>query len=143
MLMDISTDSLYKMIETDPTDFIERMDNEKLESYKSMFVGYFNELMKKQGLTLSRLVSATTISQSYVYQIASGTRHMGRDVAIILSFVMKLNLEQTQEFLKRSNNAILYPKVRRDAIIICCISCKMTYEEANDMLLNKGEKGLV
>ncbi|MGN0682790.1 MAG: hypothetical protein ACI4JY_03850 [Oscillospiraceae bacterium] len=143
MLTDKSTNNLFKMIETDPTDFIERLDTEKLESYKSMFVGYFNELIKKQGMTLPRLVSSTTISQSYLYQIASGTRHMGRDVAIILSFVMKLDLEQTQQFLKRSNNATLYPKVRRDAIIICCKNCNMTYEETNEMLLNKGEKGLV
>ena len=108
-----------------------------------MFTTYFNDLLKESGMSISQLVSKTTISQSYLYQIASGTRHMGRDTALILSFVMKLDLDHTQQFLKRSNNAMLYPKVRRDAVIICCINCNMTCEQANETLLDKGEKGLV
>lgn len=131
------------MIETDPSEFMENIDDKKLASYKSMFTDYFNDLLRKSGMSVAQLVSKTTISQSYLYQIASGTRHMGRDTAIILSFVMRLDLDQTQQLLKRSNNAMLYPKVRRDAVIVCCINCNMTFEQANEMLLNKGEKGLV
>lgn len=138
-----STNHLFEMIETDPSEFMENIDDKKLASYKSMFTDYFNDLLRKSGMSVAQLVSKTTISQSYLYQIASGTRHMGRDTAIILSFVMKLNLDQTQQLLKRSNNAMLYPKVRRDAVIVCCINCNMTFEQANEMLLNKGEKGLV
>lgn len=131
------------MIETDPSEFMENIDDKKLASYKSMFTDYFNDLLRKSGMSVAQLVSKTTISQSYLYQIASGTRHMGRDTAIILSFVMRLDLDQTQQLLKRSNNAMLYPKVRRDAVIVCCINCNMNFEQANEMLLNKGEKGLV
>ena len=138
-----STNHLFEMIETDPSEFMENIDDKKLASYKSMFTDYFNDLLRKSGMSVAQLVSKTTISQSYLYQIASGTRHMGRDTAIILSFVMRLNLDQTQQLLKRSNNAMLYPKVRRDAVIVCCINCNMTFEQANEMLLNKGEKGLV
>lgn len=138
-----STNHLFEMIETDPSEFMENIDDKKLASYKSMFTDYFNDLLRKSGMSVAQLVSKTTISQSYLYQIASGTRHMGRDTAIILSFVMRLDLDQTQLLLKRSNNAMLYPKVRRDAVIVCCINCNMTFEQANEMLLNKGEKGLV
>lgn len=138
-----STNHLFEMIETDPSEFMENIDDKKLASYKSMFTDYFNDLLRKSGMSVAQLVSKTTISQSYLYQIASGTRHMGRDTAIILSFVMRLDLDQTQQLLKRSNNAMLYPKVRRDAVIVCCINCNMTFEQANEMLLNKGEKGLV
>ncbi len=143
MLNNNSTNDLFEMIETDPSKFMDNIDAEKLVSYKSMFTTYFNDLLKESGMSISQLVSKTTISQSYLYQIASGTRHMGRDTALILSFVMKLDLDHTQQFLKRSNNAMLYPKVRRDAVIICCINCNMTFEQANETLLDKGEKGLV
>lgn len=143
MLMEKSTDDLFQMIEADSSKFIKNLEAEKFESYKSMFTSYFNSLLKNNGMSIPKLVSKTTISQSYLYQIASGTRHMGRDTAITLSLVLKLGLEQTQQFLKRSNNAMLYPKIRRDAIIICCINCNMTYEQTNEMLINKNEKGLI
>lgn len=141
--VEMSTDDLFKMIESNPEDFMEKMDSEKLMNYSSIFNAYFNQLLKEKNLTIGQLVVRTTLSQSYLYQIASGTRRPGRDNAIILAFAMNLNLEQTQKLLRYSNNAILYPKVRRDAVIICCINCQMTYIQAHDILLEHYEKGLV
>lgn len=142
-LTEKSTDDLFEMIESDPENFMEKVDSEKLMNYKSIFNSYFNQLMKEKGLSIGYLVVRTTLSQSYLYQIASGVRRLGRDNAIILAFAMALSLEQTQRLLRYSNNAILYPKVRRDAIIICCINCNMTCEQADDMLLKHSEKGLI
>lgn len=142
-LAEKSTDDLFEMIESDPEDFMEKVDSEKFTNYRSIFNAYFDQLMKEKGLTIGQLVVRTTLSQSYLYQIASGTRRLGRDNAIVLAFAMKLSLEQTQQLLRYSNNAILYPKVRRDAVIICCINCSMTCEQADDMLLKHSEKGLI
>lgn len=138
-----STDNLFEMIETDPAQFMDNIESERLVNYDSLFTDFFYKMMKEKGITLAQLVYKTTVSQSHLYQIASRRRHLSRDTAIVLAFAMGLNLEQTQTFLKYSNNAILYPKVRRDAIIICCIECGMTYEQANDTLLKKSEKGVI
>ena len=138
-----NTDKLFQMIETAPEAFIDNIESEKLGNSESMFIEYFYKLMEDKGITVKQLVFKTAISQSHLYQIASGRRHLSRDTAIILSFAMELDLEQTQKFLRYSNNAMLYPKVKRDAIIICCIGCNMTYEQTNETLLKKSEKGLV
>lgn len=142
-IKETSTDNIFEMIEENSEKFIDSIDSEKFTDYKSMFTKYLYDLLKNKKMTISNLVYKTTLSQSYLYQIASGTRHLGRDTPIILAFAIGLDLDQTQRLLKYSNNAVLYPKVKRDAIIICCIDCKMTYEQANEILLSKSEKGLV
>ncbi|HCF82689.1 MAG TPA: hypothetical protein DER68_01590 [Ruminococcaceae bacterium] len=138
-----STKSLLEMIKTDPEVFIDNLEEKELKDNETMFIEFFYRLLEKNKLTIKQLVYKTTISQSYLYQIASKKRRLGRDTAIILAFAMKLSFEETQKLLKYSNNAVLYPKVRRDAIIICCIDSKMTFEQANEILLEKSEKGLV
>ena len=138
-----STDELYELIETEPTEFIEKIETEKLTNYDTLFTNFFFQMLEEKGLSLAQLVNKTTISQSHIYQIAERRRRLSRDTAIVLAFAMKLDLEHTQKFLKYSNNAMLYPKVKRDAIIICCIECGMTSEQANELLQNKSEKGLV
>lgn len=131
------------MIKTDPEVFIDNLEEKELKDNETMFIEFFYRLLEKNKLTIKQLVYKTTISQSYLYQIASKKRRLGRDTAIILAFAMRLSFEETQKLLKYSNNAVLYPKVRRDAIIICCIDSKMTFEQANEILLEKSEKGLV
>lgn len=138
-----STKSLLEMIKTDPEVFMDNLELNELKDDETMFIEFFYKLLEKNQLTIKQLVYKTTISQSYLYQIASKKRRLGRDTAIIIAFAMQLSLEETQKLLKYSGNAVLYPKVRRDAIIICCIDSKMTFEQANEILLEKSEKGLV
>ena len=138
-----STKSLLEMIKTDPAVFMDNLELNELKDSDTMFFEFFYKLLEKNQLTIKQLVYKTTISQSYLYQIASKKRRLGRDTAIILAFAMQLSFEETQKLLKYSGNAVLYPKVRRDAIIICCIDSKMTFEQANEILLEKSEKGLV
>lgn len=138
-----STKSLLEMIKTDPEVFMDNLELNELKDDETMFIEFFYKLLEKNQLTIKQLVYKTTISQSYLYQIASKKRRLGRDTAIVLAFAMQLSLEETQKLLKYSGNAVLYPKVRRDAIIICCIDSKMTFEQANEILLEKSEKGLV
>lgn len=138
-----STKSLLEMIKTDPEVFLDNLELNELKDDETMFIEFFYKLLEKNQLTIKQLVYKTTISQSYLYQIASKKRRLGRDTAIVLAFAMQLSLEETQKLLKYSGNAVLYPKVRRDAIIICCIDSKMTFEQANEILLEKSEKGLV
>ena len=62
---------------------------------------------------------------------------------ILISIALGLDLEQTQTLLKLSHNGMLYPKVKRDAIIICCIECGMSVMETEEKLAEKSEKGLI
>lgn len=137
-----ATNDLFVMIENNPDEFMDNIKIEKFTDYVTLFTEYFYDLLRKQNLTLAQLVYKVPLSQSYLYQVAAGKRCLGRDAAIIIALAMKLNLEQTQDFLKTSKNAVLYPKVKRDALIICCIECGKTLEQTDEILLDNYEKGL-
>ncbi len=136
-------EELLSLIEKDPNGFLEKIDEWKLGSYDSMFISYLYSLMESKGIKIKQLIYNTSMSQSYIYQIASGRRHMGRNTALILAAAMRLDLEQTQTFLRYSCNAPLCPSIRRDAVIICCVCRGMTYEETDELLTRMGEQGLV
>lgn len=53
------------------------------------------------------------------------------------------SLRETQRLLKLAGAAELYPKVRRDAIIIWCIDRGMSREACDDELWRFGEKTLL
>lgn len=143
MLASEPTYQFFNMIEQNPEGFIESENIEKLESSDTVLVAYLYQLLGERSMTLRDLIYEMPISKSYFYQITSKRRNMGRDVAIVLSLTLNLDLDETQKLLQYSNNAVLYPKIRRDAILICCIKCGMTYAKANEVLNKKGEKGLL
>lgn len=143
MLVENLDDELMKLIESDPNRFMKEFDDWKLCSYERLFTEYFYLMLKSKGLTLKQLIFRTSISQSFIYQVASGRRHLGRDSAIVLAFAMGLSIVEAQIFLRYSCNATLYPCERRDAIILCCLRRGMTYEETDELLLGMGEQGLV
>lgn len=138
-----STDKLFEMIETDPESFLNEIGSGGLESQKSLFTEYLYRVMSERKLSFKDLSSMTGISLSHIYQISSGQKGAGRDNAILMAIAMGLDLEQTQKLLKLSHNGMLYPRVKRDAIMICCIECGMTIEETDKKLIENAEKGLM
>lgn len=141
--MEKSTDKLFEMIETDPENFLNEISSSSLASQKSLFTDYLYKIMDEKNITFKQLSVMTNISLSHIYQISSGQKGTGRDNTILMAIAMGLDLEQTQKFLKLSHNGMLYPKVKRDAIIICCIECGMTVEETDNKLVENSEKGLI
>lgn len=141
--MEKSTDKLFEMIETDPENFLNEISSSSLASQKSLFTDYLYKIMDEKNITFKQLSVMTNISLSHIYQISSGQKGAGRDNTILMAIAMGLDLEQTQKFLKLSHNGMLYPKVKRDAIMICCIECGMTVEETDNKLVENSEKGLI
>ena len=138
-----TTNKLFKMIEKDPCGFLDKMDKQKLVNSKSLFTSFFYQMLDEKNISMKDITLKTNISQSHLYQIISGSKGVSRDKAILISASMGLNLEQTQKFLELSQNSMLYPKVKRDAIIICCIEFGMSVMEINEKLEEKNEKGLI
>ncbi len=138
-----TTNKFFRMIEKDPYEFLNEIDKHKLKNIKSLFTEFFYKMADEKNISIKDIAIKTNISQSHLYQIISGSKNVSRDKAILISTAMGLNLEQTQKFLELSHNSMLYPKVKRDAIIICCIEFGMSITEVNEKLEEKNEKGLI
>ena len=76
------------------------------------------------------------------YQIFSGTRNPSRDSLLCILIAMELDIEQTQEILKIAEFAPLFPKLKRDAIIISGILNKNSVAQINEILYDNNEHTL-
>ena len=121
--MNKKTDDLFKILENGENigDYFSENIEEIYPDSIPEILAYF---LKEKGL----------IEKHYGYQIFSGTKKPSRDKVIMLCFGMGLNLRETQSFLKKCTYSELYPRNRRDAVVIFCLQHDCSIMETNDIL---------
>lgn len=139
-LTGVPTDQILNQIKEEPLQFLEK----KLDSVGGLcFEDYLQDLMEKYQCTPGQLIIRTCLSKPFVYQILKGERVPGRDVILRISLALKADLDETQRLLTLGEKGILYPKVKRDAAILCCIESHKSLEYTNLFLKEHGEKELL
>ena len=96
-------------------------DNE-MSFDKISFSNQLKWLIVKNGQSKRYLIEQRNIEKSYFYQILSARRNPSRDKILKIALAMKLNLGETQRLLIAAEKSVLYPKRKKDAVIICCIN---------------------
>lgn len=104
---------------------------------------YLYDLLADRGIKRAEVIRKSGLNPSFVYDIFAGKTKPGRDNAIMLAFGFGCSLRETQRLLRLAGVSELWPKVRRDAIIIWCINEKMTREACDDELWGFREKTLL
>ena len=136
----ISTDEIINQIKEAPIQFSEK----RLDAIPGIrFEDYLNQLMEKYHCTAGQLIILTCLSKPFIYQVLKGERVPGRDVILRISLAMKATVDETQRLLTLAEKGVLYPKVKRDAAILCCIETKKSLEYTNLFLEEHGEKKLL
>lgn len=141
-MTDKSTDDLFELIDRSSSGFLCNIDEHRLGRSSQILSEYLYEKMNKYSVTPRDLVVRTNISQPHIYQILSGTRGASREKLIAMAIGIGLDLDETQRLLTLGQCGTLYPKVRRDAAIICCIKEHMDIYEANECLIRINENEL-
>lgn len=105
---------------------------------------YLATLLKKYSISKNEAINNSAISQIYGYQIFSGKRpNPSRDKILQLIFGMSLNLEDSQRLLKLAGVSELYPRIKRDSIILFAINKGLTIEKCDELLFELGEKTII
>jgi hypothetical protein len=102
------------------------------------FPEYLNQLRLEKNIRKERLFVESYISPVYGHEIFKGKKHPSRDKIIQLAFGLGLNVDETQKLLRIGNQAELYPKIKRDAVICHSIAHKMTIVQTNSVLTEHG-----
>lgn len=95
---------------------------------------YLNKLISDSIMSKSDIIKKSNLDRTYAYHILNGTRIPSRDKLIALAVGMNLTVDETDELLKVSRNMPLYPRDKRDAIIIFCIKSGKNVIELNEAL---------
>ena len=101
---------------------------------------YLNTLMEKYKLKKSTVIKASQLGEPFARQLFSGIRSKpSRDKVLSLAIAMKITLNECQKLLQIAQVNELYPKNRRDAIIIYGLSKELSVPQVNDILYEMEE----
>lgn len=129
----IDTGMLLQGLEktSDFQSFLKKHENNMQETALSV---YLTGLCEKRCLIPEHVIKAAQIDRTYGHQLFNGTRKPSRDKAIQLAFGFCMTVNETQHLLKIAGKNPLYPRIKRDAAIIFCLSKGMDVMETQSML---------
>lgn len=117
--------------------------SENEENFQSDAVcDYLDRLFHKRKLSKATLAKRSGMSEVYLHQVFAGRRNPSRSRLLCLCFGLSATVEEVQELLKQCGYAQLYPKNKRDAIILYGLLNGMTLFEVNDKLFAENEETL-
>ena len=104
---------------------------------------YLCDLLEEKHLKKSEVIRKGELNESYAYQMFSGVKSTpSKDKLICLSIGMDLSVDETNSLLKLAGLSPLYPRIKRDSIIIINMNNKKSVVEINEELYNEGEETL-
>lgn len=99
-------------------------------------------LFEKRNITKAALAKQSGMSEVYLHQVFSGRRNPSRNRLLCLCLGLHATFEETQNLLLQCRLTPLYPRDKRDAIIIFGLSHDMSLFQINDKLFAEQEETL-
>ena len=100
------------------------------------------QMIEKKGISKAVLAKQAGMSEVYLHQVFAGRRNPSRSRVLCICFGLNATLDETQEPLKQCSLAQLYPREKRDAIIIYGLLHGLSLFEVNDKLFEEDEETL-
>ena len=139
--MIVGTDDLQQVLLTAP-DLDRFLEENSKEFNHETVPALLNAVYEKKKISKAALAKQSGMSSVYLHQVFSGRRNPSRNRMICICLGLEATLDETQELLKLSGMGLLYPKDRRDAIIIYGLLRHQTLFEVNDKLFCEDEETL-
>ena len=133
----VSTDELLKLLfkERSLEQFLLRNESAYLNAD---FSDYLSNWCKSHQEIPEQLIRRANLEKSFGHQLFSGKRKPSRDTVIQLAFAMRASVAQAQEMLKVARKSVLYPRIKRDTVIIYCLHNRVSLLDTEIILENLG-----
>ena len=95
---------------------------------------HFCKIFEERNISKSNVIHKSNLNEIYAYQILGGKRMPSRDKIIALCVGASFSLDDTNYALKIGGFAPLYPKIKRDSIIIFGIRNEKSILQINELL---------
>ena len=116
----ISTDELLRLLfkERSLENILQRTESAYLHI---TFADYLSDWCRDHQEVPEQIIRRANLEKSYGHQLFSGKRKPSRDTVIQLAFALHANVAEAQEMLKITRKSLLYPRIKRDTVIIYCL----------------------
>ncbi|MFD1900185.1 helix-turn-helix domain-containing protein [Enterococcus termitis] len=101
---------------------------------------FLNQWLIKKNISKSAVLKKAGIAEATGYQYFDGKRNPSREKMTALAIGFSLTLEETNELMKKTGYAQLYPKHQWDAVVIYGLSHQLTLAQIDDHLYEAGLK---
>lgn len=132
------TDELIAELTADSTDFETYIAENSGSLIEINLIDFWGRMIKKSGLSNGNIINRSNYSYYYFYEVISGKKIPSRDKIVSLVLAMHLELEDCQTALKYCGKSALYPKLKRDSILIYAVSHGFSLAETNELLDKEG-----
>ncbi|CZT57620.1 hypothetical protein BN3661_02102 [Eubacteriaceae bacterium CHKCI005] len=140
--MNKPTNELMQMLHTE--EQIETYLSQNKEEFLDVpLCSYLNQLLTNYAVPKNEVIKRSCLNQIYAYQIFAGTKHPTRDKLIALIFGFPLHLDDAQRLLRVGQVSELYPRKKRDSIILFGLQKNLSIQEVDDLLFELGEETIV
>lgn len=138
-----STDELMKILKNKSSysDYISE-NKGSMDSNKTL-PQMLEKLLNENHITKSKAIKNSQLESHYAYQIFNGTKTPSRDKLIMLCIGCGATVEQTRKMLIKIKAAPLYPKDKRDSIILFGILHKIPVMDIDILLYEHGLPTLI
>jgi len=129
----ISTDELLALLfkERNLESFLQRNES----AYLTVSFGeYLSAWCRQHNEVPEQVIRRANLEKSYGHQLFSGKRNPSRDTVLQLAFALQADLPQTQEMLRIARRSLLYPRIKRDAVLIYCLHNRISLLDAQIIL---------
>ena len=99
---------------------------------------FWNDVVNNSGMSKSDIINKSDFGYVYFYDVINGRKIPSTDKIVRLALAMKMTLEQCQTALKYSGKSPLYPRLKRDSILIFAINHNYDIYQTTELLLNEG-----
>ena len=89
------------------------------------FYALLKQYCEKRKMLPAQVIEHSQIERTYGHQLFNGTRRPSRDKVIQLALGLGLSVDETQRLLRAAGKSQLYPRLKRDAVILYGIQKKL------------------
>lgn len=115
-------------------------NEEKLAPAQGAFAEYVRAVMKKRRVTRQEVFLKAGVPERYGYKLISGQKTtQKRDVLIRIFLAAGFSLDETQRALKLAGLSELYPRFKRDAVLMIAVNSGLgDPDDADELLKEQG-----
>ena len=137
-MIDKNTDKLMNELK-DAKSIGDYLQDNAAEMRRLSLTDYLYKILAEKDMKRKTVVKNSGLDPSYVYHIFNGDKNPSRNKMLAIAFGLKATVDETQNMLRQSKQALLYPRDKWDAIIISALRQGLTVVETNELLEKLGE----
>ena len=102
------------------------------------FYTLLKQACEKRDMVPAQVIERSQIERTYGHQLFNGTRRPSRDKVIQLALGLGLSVDETQRLLRAAGKSQLYPRLKRDAVILYALQKKLPMLTVQENLTKYG-----